>query len=153
VSCGGGGPTQPSGPVATLDDLVGDWSGLIVTVTDLCYLFSWSPKPGAGGVTGPLGPENVGTLTGTLSNGTLSLAMDLPAGSAGPNACAVTGSGTALAGRTEIVGENFRLNFTPACVGIMLPSTTNDYNQRGTLTMRKSSLPPPACPPGFRYYG
>ena len=152
VSCGGG-PAKPSGPAAaTVDDLVGDWSATIVTVTELCYPFTWSARPGGGGVTAPLGPENVGTLTGTLSNGSVSFSLDLPAGSAGPNACAVSGSGIASASQSEIIGDNFRLDFTPACVGILLPSTTNDYNQRGTLTMRKSGLARPACPAGFRIY-
>ena len=149
---GGGGPTTPSGtPASTIDDLVGDWSATIVTVTDSCYRFTWSPKPGAGGVTGPLGPDNVGTFTGTLSNGTLSLVLDLPAGSVGQNACAVTGSGTASASQTEIIG-NFRLNFTQACVGIVMAPTSNDCSQPGTLTMRTSSLSPPACPPNSRIF-
>src|SRR5688572_23892039 len=147
AGCGSGGPTTPSGSAATtIDDLVGDWSATIVTVTDSCYRFTWSARPGAGGVTGPLGPENVGTFTGTLSSGTLSLSLDLPPGSAGPNACAVTGSGTARASQTEIIGQNFRLNFTPTCVGVLMAPTSNDFSQPGTLTMRKSSVPPPACP-------
>src|SRR5687768_6196694 len=77
-SCGRRGPTAPSGPRAlTIEDLVGDWSATIVTVTDSCYRFTWSPRPGGGGITGPLGPAPaVGTLGGTLSNGALSLALD-----------------------------------------------------------------------------
>jgi hypothetical protein len=153
AGCGGSGPTTPSGPAATtIDDLVGDWSATIVTVTDSCYRFTWSARLGAGGVTGSFGPENVGTFTAALSGDTVSLSLDLPAGAAGPNACAVTGSGTGRASKTEIIGQNFRLNFTPACVGILMAPTSNDFTQPGTLTMRKSSLTAPACPANSRIF-
>ena len=147
TGCGGDGPTGPSGPALTgINDLVGEWGGTVVTATELCYPFTWNPTLGGPGVTAPV--DGVGTMTGALSGDTVSLTMDFPAGSFGPNACAVTGSGVAQATQTEMTGKDFRLTFTPACVGVALPATTNDFNQKGTITLRKRPSPPPACPAG-----
>ena len=148
-----GGNATPSGPAATtIEDLLGNWSATVVTASNSCYPFTWSPTLGAGGLTGPLGPENIGALTGTFSNGTVAFSLNVPAGSVGQNTCAATGSGNARASQTEIIGQDFRLDFTPACVGILMAPTSNDFTQFGTLTMRKSGQSPPTCPADSRIF-
>ena len=151
------GPTVPSGPPATLADLVGNWAGYLSTdsATGVCYGFTWSPTQVDSRVAGAsaiaaidiTSNRGMGMMTATLSGGNLSLAMEFPAGSftRSNNAptCSMRGTGTARAGQTLLSGT-VNLNWTQSCVGTVFGR--GGTSQTGVLTLTKGGSVPTRCP-------
>ena len=155
AGCGssGDGPPAPTAPgtlVASLEELEGSWAGWYSTgkAVNLCWGVVWSPRLGGPGVTGPSALGGFGdpmptpfnaTTTGSLSGGTLSIAIDSTPPGTRPLACALTGSGTVQAGQTTMSGT-LTVTWTPQC-GFPEP-----YTYTGTLTLTKGGRVPNFCP-------
>jgi len=155
AGCGSSGdgppsPTAPGAPVASLQELEGNWAGWYSTgkAVNLCWGVVWSPQLGGPGLTGPSALGGFGnpmptpfnaTTTGSMSGGSLSIAIDSTPPGARPLPCALTGSGIVQAGRTTMSGT-LTVTWTPQC-GFPEP-----YTYSGTLTLTKGARVPDSCP-------
>ena len=117
----------------------GTWKGTFGTASTP-FAVTWTATQTGSAVAGPalvvVSPvvSFTGTITGTLSNGQLALAIAVPAGAiAAIPACSITGAGQSTTATSSSIVASILVTFSQACLG----TVTTQASSTATLTLTK----------------